>query len=201
MLATRYRQDGSPVTDVKGHFHDRIVDMEPCTQCKEHMKIGVILISIADGERDKVDKAMAAHPGIPDPRRTGRHSVALESAVLRWVGGNVEHPVLKHRWAFIEDTQWREMGLPTTNEDFTHPNEAKGPVAQCKKCDTKRLVDRAWTEARNNDELQARCLTCFPNEGDVGFTLVPHTLLLYESLPKAEEHDPSGQDGQVPNQT
>lgn len=80
---------------------DMVWDREPCQECKEWMKKGVILISVRDGENDE-----------NNPWRTGGWVVMKEEAVRNIFGGAVVEEVLKKRMAFVEDKAWDEVGLP-----------------------------------------------------------------------------------------
>lgn len=73
-------------------------NMEPCDKCKEYMNMGVILISVKNGESGK------------NPYRTGGWAVVKDEAVAGIFGENT--PALKYRVAFIEDEAWDKIGLP-----------------------------------------------------------------------------------------
>lgn len=75
------------------------VNMEPCEKCKGYMKQGIILISVADGQEPT-----------KDPYRTGSFIVVKEDFIIRTAGDN--HPAMKARFCFIEDTLWDQIGLP-----------------------------------------------------------------------------------------
>jgi hypothetical protein len=83
---------------------------EPCDKCKDHMKMGIILISVRDGEEGD------------NPYRTGGWCVVREEAIKRWLeeGDNEEllTDILKRRMAFLPDEVWDMIGLPRgeTNE-------------------------------------------------------------------------------------
>ena len=76
-------------------------NMEPCDQCAHYMKIGVILISIRDGE-----------PQTRDPYRTGKFAVVTEDFCKRVFTEPSQTDVLTKRMAFIEDGVWSMLGLP-----------------------------------------------------------------------------------------
>ena len=82
--------------------HGMVIDKEPCDQCAEHMKRGIIFISVGDKEHGD------------NPYRTGGWIVITEEAVKR-IGlrpPSLEAGVLKARVAFIPDEAWAYMGLP-----------------------------------------------------------------------------------------
>jgi len=89
-------------------MHHRVVSTEPCPECAELMKQGVILITYdeaksgKDWEKDK----------IPNPFRTGGFFVVKEDLIERVF----EHPeavafAKKHRWLFIEHEAAAKIGL------------------------------------------------------------------------------------------
>ncbi len=181
VLATKYRFDHTPVVNVKEHFHDKVRDMAPCNSCKEYMKIGIILISVRDGEMDKIKADMVAHPNtLPNPYRTGCFTVMREEAAKRMFTADTD--MFRFRWTFVEDKLWDMIGLPRDNADHTHPSEAKGPIGECQACKTRRQLDTAWSRRPNESVVMARCLTCHPDEGNRDFTLMPHTLKLYSGV-------------------
>lgn len=121
-------------------------DMEPCKQCKEYMEMGIIVISIKDGEPDRVEEdrefwqrqydALNSHqqrnarPFIPNPHRTGGWWVVSEDFIRR----NITPPelletVLKCRFTLVEDDACNKLGLfkedgsPITPEDIDGKKE------------------------------------------------------------------------------
>jgi len=73
---------------------------EPCDTCKEYMKQGILLISTKDGEKGD------------NPYRTGGWCVVKEEALRKMVPDE-NHPMFKMRMAFVEDSSWKQLGLPT----------------------------------------------------------------------------------------
>lgn len=71
-------------------------DHEPCDECAEYMKQGVMLMSVRDGESGQ------------NPYRTGRMAVVKEEAAKRMFN----ETICQSRFAFIEDSLWFKMGLP-----------------------------------------------------------------------------------------
>jgi len=87
--------------------HKLCFDKVPCDECKEMMKIGIILISV---------KAGSDHE---NPYRTGGWCVVKEDAVKRIFN---DDRALKSRVAFIEDEAWDKIGLPR-NEEIDNRNK------------------------------------------------------------------------------
>lgn len=89
-------------------MHHRVVSTEPCPECKEWMKSGIILITFDKTKSDKDwEKAK-----VPNPFRTGGFFVVKEDFVERVF----EHPeavafAKKHRWLFIEHEAAKQVGL------------------------------------------------------------------------------------------
>ena len=84
--------------------HDKVVDMEPCEKCKEWMKQGIILIGVRDDDKEY---------------RTGRFAVVSETAIKKILEGTeMLEPVLRHRFAFIDETTWHAVGLPLLTKKF-----------------------------------------------------------------------------------
>lgn len=75
---------------------------DPCPKCKEHMKAGIVLIS--------VDPARS--PDHANPWRTGGWCVVKEEAFRRLFSGPPVETSLKLRFAFVEDAVWDRVGLP-----------------------------------------------------------------------------------------
>ncbi len=77
---------------------------EPCDKCKEHMKMGVIIVC--------VNSALTKDQN--DPYRDGRIVVLKDEAIQKIV-----HPkeladeILKRRVCFMSDTVWDAIGLPS----------------------------------------------------------------------------------------
>ena len=84
--------------------HDKVVDMEPCDKCKEWMKKGIILIGVRDDDKEY---------------RTGHFAVVSETAIKKILEGTeMLEPVLRNRFAFIDETTWRAVGLPLLMKKF-----------------------------------------------------------------------------------
>ena len=77
---------------------------EPCDQCLEHMKTGVILISVRDGEEES------------NPYRTGGWAVVRDEAITRMVSAVQCDQILEKRMAFVPDEVWDALGLPRGGE-------------------------------------------------------------------------------------
>jgi len=84
-----------------------VVDMEPCNDCKGHMKLGIVLISIADSTTNEQMKGR-----FPNPCRTGGWVVVTQDFVERIFSGEVKAFALGRRFSFITDEAWEMIGLP-----------------------------------------------------------------------------------------
>jgi hypothetical protein len=73
-----------------------VVNYEPCTECLEYMKQGIILISVKNGESGN------------NPYRTGGWVVIKEAAAKELFGDHVG----ESRVAFLEDETWDKLNLP-----------------------------------------------------------------------------------------
>lgn len=86
--------------------HAVVTNMEPCSECADLMKQGIILISANPFMTD--DKA--------NPWRSGSWCVVRVEAVERWKEAGMDEAVvdsiLEHRFGFIEDAVWDLIGLP-----------------------------------------------------------------------------------------
>jgi hypothetical protein len=79
-----------------------VIDKIPCSECEDIMKIGIVMISVRDGEE-----------GSDNPYRTGGWCVVKDS----WLEKVVENKelladILKMRVCFIPDAAWNILGLP-----------------------------------------------------------------------------------------
>jgi len=81
-----------------------ILDEEPCTKCAEHMKNGVILVSVRKPSNKEEEK---------NPYRTGGWVVVRDEAIQRMVQpAERAESILKKRMAFVPDEAWDLIGLP-----------------------------------------------------------------------------------------
>lgn len=87
-------------------MHGMIIDMDPCNECKDFMKQGLIVITI-DPSRSEPDWNKER---IPNPYRTGGWFV-VKDRVADIFDDKMKAWVLKHRWMFMEDEAARKMGL------------------------------------------------------------------------------------------
>ncbi len=96
--------------------HRAVFDKKPCDKCEDHMKKGVILISVRNGamEQDR-----------DNPYRTGGWIVVTEDCIKRLFDGQAAQDVLKHRVAFVEDEAWDRVGFPRGDslEDTGGPDD------------------------------------------------------------------------------
>ncbi len=77
--------------------HRAVWDKEPCDKCQEHMKQGIILISVKEGSDHD------------NPYRTGGWVVIKEEAFDRIFGAEYRE---KTRVCFVNDRSWDMIGLP-----------------------------------------------------------------------------------------
>lgn len=75
------------------------LDKEPCDKCKEHMKQGIILIGVRDGESGE------------NPYRTGEFLVIKQEAAERLFCGEGGKKALEMRMAFVEQKVLKATGL------------------------------------------------------------------------------------------
>jgi len=110
-----------------------VIDMEPCNECAEWMKKGIILLEVRDGEFEGVEKARLQHkidwdlasdydrskmaPFIPNPFRTGGFWVASEDMIKRLMKGPTADGILKSRWTFIDQSTANLIGLPRNEKE------------------------------------------------------------------------------------
>jgi len=110
LLASKFDREGEPIQDMK-QFHGKAVDHEPCEECAKHMKQGIILIGIKEG----------------DPNyRTGEFFVIKEEAVKRWATLAESHGDTKSfemflnavrvRCLMIEQPALKAMGFPVKED-------------------------------------------------------------------------------------
>ena len=84
-----------------GAPRDAVWDHEPCDQCQQYMKDGIILISVRDGESG------------PNPYRTGGWCVLKEAAVRKLIQpASLVNAIVEKRVAFVPDRVWELLGLP-----------------------------------------------------------------------------------------
>lgn len=105
----------------QGQVHQaqgKVVNMEPCSKCKDYMGQGIILITIDNEKSDKGwNKPNGEKHWIPNPYRTGGFFVVTEEGYRKVI--NDESPdakvildfAAKHRWMFIEEAAARLAGL------------------------------------------------------------------------------------------
>lgn len=100
---------------------EMIYDMEPCDKCKDLMQQGVIVISVKDGEYEKIEsdrelykrkvdhlaprqRRRGVRPFIPNPYRSGLWSVVRDRLIEDLIQTpELREQVLSCRWMFMED--------------------------------------------------------------------------------------------------
>jgi hypothetical protein len=108
-------------------------DMNPCDKCEDMMQQGIMVLSIRDGEGDRMAVEQEAHehrrndvargpsykhpPFMPNPYRTGGFWVLREEAFKRALVEGLGAPeatvnrMIKMRWAYLDDKICRAVGL------------------------------------------------------------------------------------------
>lgn len=84
------------------------ISKEPCPKCREHMKNGVILISVDEDKSDDMN----------NPWRTGGWWVIKSDAVGRLLKKELADQLLKSRVGFIEHEMAEGIGLFDFGYDF-----------------------------------------------------------------------------------
>jgi len=89
----------------------KVVNMEPCSKCKEYMKKGIILITI-DESKCSVGWNKPSEGDIPNPYRAGGFVVITEKGLRKFVSPpSLLESILKHRWTFIDYNTAVSMGM------------------------------------------------------------------------------------------
>jgi len=81
--------------------HGKVVDKEPCDECKKLMEQGVMLIKCGDHSPDY---------------RFGVYVVVKDEAIPKMFPPEYAEQALKMRAMFICETAWKNMGLPEREE-------------------------------------------------------------------------------------
>ena len=79
----------------------KVIDLEPCNECKELMRQGVMLFEIEKVPDDPSQR----------PKRTGRMAVVKDSAFDNFPDEDFKKQVLERRFGFIQSELWELMGL------------------------------------------------------------------------------------------
>lgn len=82
--------------------HGKVVNMEPCDECKKMMEQGVMLIQCGDNNQDY---------------RTGTFVVVKDEAIPQMFPPEYAEQALKMRAMFVCQTAWRNIGLPEKPQD------------------------------------------------------------------------------------
>jgi len=95
--------------------HGKVIDMDPCNKCKEHMKLGIMLLVI-DEEKSEPNWNKPPHGAerfIPNPHCTGHMCVITQDTAERMMSNNPDalEFALKHRWMFIDTKAAEQFGL------------------------------------------------------------------------------------------
>ena len=99
------------VADQVKEMDGKVVSMNPCPKCEEHMKQGVILLTF-DPHKSDHDWDNPGKGKIPNPYRTGGFFVIKDDALKRAVNEpELVDLALKYRWMFIEHEVGVAWGL------------------------------------------------------------------------------------------
>lgn len=117
-----------------------VIDMEPCDKCGKLMEQGIMLIIVADGEVEQVNKEKQeydcklnmlsgqlrkkARMFIPNPQREGM-AVIKEHAFRKICNDNMFNWAQKHRWIFMEKSAADAVGLIDCMESKEKETELK----------------------------------------------------------------------------
>lgn len=90
-----------------GMIHNKVVDMQPCSECEDYMKQGILLITI-DDEKSPPEWDKQA---MPNPYRTGGFFVVTEEACKRCLPDDLYNWASVMRWMFIAHDAAEAIGL------------------------------------------------------------------------------------------
>lgn len=120
LLAKTYLPSGQPLHDLEP-ANGKVIDMEPCQECEELMKKGVILLTIDSAKSDKNwnkppdDRHLPPERRerwMPNPHRTGGFFVLTDDAIRRLISPEeMASHIIKYRWSFIEHEAAERLGL------------------------------------------------------------------------------------------
>jgi len=102
-------------------LHGKVIDMRPCPSCEEHMRQGVIIITI-DPHNSPANWHMPppdleeGNTWMPNPYRSGGWFVIHDEAIRNMLTGDEESKELanwaiEHRWMFMEHEAAVQIGL------------------------------------------------------------------------------------------
>lgn len=91
------KEDAQQVRDCNG----KVIDLEPCDNCKKLMEQGVMLFEITKTPDDPKEL----------PERTGRIAVVRDSAFENFPDKDFANQVIKRRYGFIQREFWDAIGL------------------------------------------------------------------------------------------
>ena len=106
LLATRYDWKGEPLKDLS-QANNKVIDMEPCQKCADHMGQGVILLTVDSTKSESGWEKQR----LPNPYRTGPFFVIKDDAIIRMMPTELATWAIKHRWMFIEHQAAEKLGL------------------------------------------------------------------------------------------
>lgn len=77
----------------------RVLDMNPCDECRDWMKRGVMLIEVRDNLPTEI------------PTRTGRMAVMNNRYIETVFNADARDLALKNRWTYVPAGLWGQLGL------------------------------------------------------------------------------------------
>lgn len=130
LLATKFNRAMEPLCDM-GKLHQRVLDMEPCANCRALMERGIIVIVIDDSKSDRgwhipryydltpAQRRAGKEPQMipPNPYRTGHFMVVTEDFIRRVFDG-VADQVCRARWTFMDYEAADKIGLIAQAEEM-----------------------------------------------------------------------------------
>lgn len=94
-----HRPDAGGVTTPLDDY-EQIHQNGICSECRELMKLGVVCLSVRDGET------------APNPYRTGCMCVLKVEAIRRMLVPEAAENIIAQRVCYIPDHDWDQLGLP-----------------------------------------------------------------------------------------
>jgi len=88
-------------------MHGKVINMDPCPECKGYMEKGIILLTI---DEDKSEPGWN-EDSMPNPYRTGGFFVLKDEACERFMSPDMFEWAKKNRFLFIEHEAAKALGL------------------------------------------------------------------------------------------
>ena len=104
-LALLGRHTNKKTRDYDAEAPRYVLGNEPCDECKDYMKQGIIFIEVEDGSE-----------GMKNPPRKSGFWVLREEAVKQMINPQLLEAVLKQRVTYIPESAANDLGLPRPEE-------------------------------------------------------------------------------------